>query len=106
MRIATHVATYEPRNDTTAAGTQGRQVARFYFGVDPIVRERPFSGTATHVMRVAMWENDYVTVVQLGRLSVKQLDHGPAIDNQVVEHDEVLGSHAGSGRPSFSPGEP
>jgi len=53
-----------------------------------------------------MWENDYVTGVQLGRLSVKQLDHGPAIDNQVVEHDEVLGSHAGSGRPSFSPGEP
>ena len=51
-----------------------------------------------------MRKNDDVAGVQLGPLSIEQLDDGPAVDNQVVEHHEVLRSHAGSGRHRFRRG--
>jgi hypothetical protein len=50
-----------------------------------------------------MRKNDYVTGVQLGALSIQQLDDGPAVDNQVVEH-KVLRPQTGSGRHRFCRG--
>ena len=45
-----------------------------------------------------MRKNDYVTGAKLGPVSIEQLHDRPAVDNQVVENDEVLRSHAGCGR--------
>jgi hypothetical protein len=51
-----------------------------------------------------MRKNDYIAGAQLGPLSIEQFDDGPAIDYQVIEHDEVLRSNARSGRHRFRRG--
>jgi hypothetical protein len=62
--------THESRDVTTAAGAQGTQVARLNFVDDPIVPERPYPGTAAHVMGIPVRKNNDVARTQFGPLSI------------------------------------
>ena len=89
VRVARHVPAHEPRDVAAAAGAQRAQVARLDLRRDPVVRERrPRPLAAAHVVRIPVRKDDDVSGRERDGLSIFHLDHGAAVDHQMVE-DQV-----------------